>query len=186
MIKIYLLLITFFIVNILLFYTNKKKLIIKKRFLHTNLFYGYIKNFMSIKKVMIKNLSKQGIKNNEVYLTELARSYDLAPKVYKCPNQKPNTMVIELLSDTDNWYMLYDYEKKFGKDKEIDINICQGIRKLEKIGIEHNDLQDINIFVNSKSKKIYFIDFEDSKIIKNKKESSNLKNSFYQEKCNNI
>lgn len=187
MIHIYLLLIFIFMINILLFYINKNKLIIKKRFLHTNLFYGYIRNLISTKKVMIKNLSKKGIKNNEVYFTELAHSYDLAPKVYKCPNQKPNTLVTELLSNNDNWYMLYDYEKKFGKNKKIDFNICKGIKKLNKIGIEHNDLQEINIMVNSNNKKVYFIDFEDSKLIRNNKnESSNLNNSFYQKRCNNI
>ena len=58
-------------------------------------------------------------------------------------------------------------------------NICEQIQQLSELKIEHGSIKNDNIMFNYKNGDIRIIDFESSKIFKNKKTSElNTRNNF--------
>lgn len=174
-------LILIIIISLAIYFCNQKKLIIKKKLFNTNhIHLGTVKSIFFETSVIIKKLSKIGITNEEITKTKIASDNNLAPKVYS--NENKNILVTEHLDENKGWYLLFNYEKKNGKSKKLNNLICSAINKLNKINIVHNDLQEINILYNPSRKKIYFIDFENSKFI-NETNINNKKNEFYMKRC---
>ena len=174
-------LIIILIIILIIYFCNQKKLIIKNKLERTNnINLGSIKSLFFETPVVIKNISKIGIENDEIGKTKLASNYNLAPNIYS--DKRKNILISEYLNEKNGWYLLYDYEKKNGQSKKLNNTICKAIKKLDKINIVHNDLQDINILYNPYKEKLFFIDFENSKFISDTK-INNTNNKFYIKRC---